>query len=120
MAALRRADLFCLAARIAADGDRDGLPNVIMEAMSQELPVVATEAGAIPEVVVPGSTGRLVPPDDPIALGLAIEGLIRDPNLRLTLGRMGRRRILDQFAYEQGIERLARRFGLTAAQREAA
>ena len=54
MAALRRADLFCLAARIAADGDRDGLPNVIMEAMSQELPVVATEAGAIPEVVVPG------------------------------------------------------------------
>ena len=65
-------------------------------------------------------TGRLVPPDDPMALGLAIEGLIRDPDLRLTLGRMGRRRILDRFAFEQGIERLARRFGLTAAQREAA
>lgn len=120
VAALRRADLFCLAARIAADGDRDGLPNVIMEAMSQELPVVATEAGAIAEVVVPGSTGRLVPPDDPIALGLAIEGLIRDPALRLTMGRLGRRRILDRFAFEHGIERLARRFGLTAAQREAA
>ena len=61
LAALRRADLFCLAARVAADGDRDGLPNVIMEAMSQELPVVATEVGAIDEVVVAGVTGRLVP-----------------------------------------------------------
>ncbi len=57
VAALRRADIFCLAARVAGDGDRDGLPNVIMEAMSQELPVVATEAGAIDEVVVDGVTG---------------------------------------------------------------
>ena len=56
------------------DGDRDGLPNVIMEAMSQELPVVATEVGAIPEVVVDGDTGRLVPPDDPAALAAPSSG----------------------------------------------
>lgn len=118
--ALRRADLFCLAARIAGDGDRDGLPNVIMEAMSQELPVVATEVAAIPEIVVPGGTGWLVPPDEPNALSLAIEGLIGDPALRLAMGRQGRRRILEQFAFTQGIEHLAQRFGLDAGRREAA
>ncbi|MFZ1429822.1 MAG: glycosyltransferase family 4 protein [Geminicoccaceae bacterium] len=120
VAALRRADLFCLAARIAEDGDRDGLPNVIMEAMSQELPVVATEVAAIPEIVVPGSTGWLVPPDDPDALSFAIEGLIGDPALRLAMGRQGRHRILEQFAFTQGIEHLARRFGLDSGRREAA
>ncbi len=120
LAALRRADLFCLAARIAGDGDRDGLPNVIMEAMSQELPVVASEVAAILEIVVPGGTGWLVPPDEPNALSHAIEGLIRDPALRLAMGRQGRRRILEHFAFRRGIEQLARRFGLDAGRREAA
>lgn len=120
VAALRRADLFCLAARIADDGDRDGLPNVIMEAMSQELPVVATEVGAIPEIVVPGGTGQLVPPNEPEALSRALSGLIGDPALRLAMGRQGRRRILEQFAFERGIEQLARRFELDASRNEAA
>jgi glycosyltransferase involved in cell wall biosynthesis len=120
LAALRRADLFCLAARIAGDGDRDGLPNVIMEAMSQELPVVASEVGAIAEIVVPGVTGRLVPPDDPVALSAALEGLIRGPGLRQEMGGQGRRRILDHFAPAPGIAQLARRFGLVTGRREAA
>jgi glycosyltransferase involved in cell wall biosynthesis len=120
LAALRAADLFCLAARIAGNGDRDGLPNVIMEAMSQELPVVASEVGAIPEIVVPGATGRLVAPEDPEALSRAIAGLIRDPELRLAMGREGRRRILERFSFEAGLERLARRLDLDIPRREAA
>jgi glycosyltransferase involved in cell wall biosynthesis len=120
LAALRRADLFCLAARIAGDGDRDGLPNVIVEAMSQELPVVATDVGAIAEAVIPGVTGRLVPPDDPAALSAALEELIRDPGLRQAMGGQGRRRILEHFALAPGIARLASRFGLAAGRREAA
>jgi glycosyltransferase involved in cell wall biosynthesis len=81
---------------------------------------VATEVAAIPEIVVPGGTGWLVPPDEPNALSLAIEGLIGDPTLRLAMGRQGRRRILEQFAFTQGIEHLAQRFGLDAGKREAA
>ena len=120
VAALRRADLFCLAARVAADGDRDGLPNVIMEAMSQELPVVATRAGAIDEVVVAGVTGLLVDPDNPATLATALAELIRAPERRLAMGREGRRRILAEFAFEDGIARLAARFGLAFDRRSAA
>ena len=107
-------------ARVAADGDRDGLPNVIMEAMSQELPVIATRAGAIDEVVEPGITGLLVPPDDPTALAAALAELIRAPDRRLAMGREGRRRILSEFAFEDGIARLAARFGLGTERRSAA
>lgn len=120
LASLRRADLFCLASRIAPDGDRDGLPNVVMEAMSQELPVVATRVAAIPEVVVDGVTGLLVPPEDPAALSEALAGLARDPERRLAMGREGRRRILEEFAFERGIERLAARFGIGTSARMAA
>jgi glycosyltransferase involved in cell wall biosynthesis len=91
--ALRRADLFCLPARVAADGDRDGLPNVVMEAMSQELPVVATRVAAIPEIVRDGVTGLLVPPEDPDAVAAAIARLAREPALRSAMGRAGRRRV---------------------------
>ena len=89
LAVLRRADLFCLAARIAQDGDRDGLPNVIMEAMSQELPVVAAAVGAISEVVVPDRTGELVAAEDPVALAKALELLIRAPERRAGHGHAG-------------------------------
>ena len=120
IAALRRADLFCLAARVAPDGDRDGVPNVIMEAMSQELPVVATRAGAIDEVVATGTTGLLIEPDDPGALAEALAAMIRSPQQRLVMGREGRRRILAEFAFEDGIARLARRFGVAVDRRSAA
>ena len=118
--ALRAADVFCLAARVARDGDRDGLPNVVMEAMSQELPVVATEIAAIPEVVAPGVTGLLVPPEQPEALARALAELIAAPETRRAMGREGRRRVLERFAFDVEIERLARRFGLPGAEREAA
>jgi glycosyltransferase involved in cell wall biosynthesis len=109
IAAYRAADLFVLANRIAADGDRDGLPNVLLEAGAMELAVVACETPTVLELVEHGLNGRLVPPDDPAALAAALAGLIRDPAARLRLGRAGRRRVLEQFAAEPGIERLAAR-----------
>jgi glycosyltransferase involved in cell wall biosynthesis len=67
------ASVFVAPSVIAADGDRDGIPNVILEAMSQGIPVVSTAVSGIPEVVHPGRTGWLVPPGDPLALADAIE-----------------------------------------------
>jgi len=120
--ALRAADLFVLASRVAADGDRDGIPNVLAEAMSQGLPVVATALPAIGELVEDGVSGRLVPPEDAGALATAIAALIADPAARATLGAAGFERVRRRFDMATGIARLAERFGLpvaTAPRREA-
>jgi glycosyltransferase involved in cell wall biosynthesis len=109
---LRAGDLFVLASRVAADGDRDGLPNVLMEAQSQGLACLATRLSAIPELIEDGATGVLVPPDDPAALAAALERLITRPELRDTLGRAAARRVRERFSSQAGIARLAERFGL--------
>src|SRR4029077_20227547 len=77
-AALGRADLFVLAAKKAADGDQDGLPNVLMEAAHQGLPLVSTRAAAIGEFIDHGSNGLLVAPGAPDELAGALARLIRD------------------------------------------
>jgi glycosyltransferase involved in cell wall biosynthesis len=115
LAQLREADLFVLASRIARDGDRDGLPNVLMEAQSQSLAVLATKAGAIAELIVDGETGLLLPSGDPAALGAALERLIGDPALRQRLGANGAARVARDFSLERCIDRLAAKFGLGAA-----
>ena len=76
------ADIFALACRIAADGDRDGLPNVLVEAASQRLACVSTDISGVPELLDDGENGLVVPPDDPQALAEALERAIRDPALR--------------------------------------
>jgi glycosyltransferase involved in cell wall biosynthesis len=116
----RAADLFVLASRIAADGDRDGLPNVLIEAQSQGLAVLATEVSAIPELVEDGITGRLVAPEDPRALSAALGALIGDPALRARLGRAGQDRVRSRFSMEAGIARLGARFGIAAESASAA
>ncbi len=108
-AAYRRADLFALASKVASDGDRDGLPNVLMEAAHQELACVATDTAAIPELIEDQGTGLLVPPADPAALATALERLIRTPGLRLELGRAARRAVLERFSFNAGVDRLAAR-----------
>lgn len=115
LAAYREADLFVLAAKVTGDGDRDGLPNVLMEAQSQRLVCVATRISGIPELIEDGATGVLVPPGDPPALARALAGLIGDPGRRAALGAAGERRVRAAFAMETGIELLAQRFGLRAA-----
>jgi glycosyltransferase involved in cell wall biosynthesis len=107
----RAADLFALPSRIAADGDRDGLPNVLMEAQSQRLPCIATTVSGIPELIDDGRTGLLVPPRDPEALAHALAALIADPALRARLGDAGCERTRRHFALEAGIDRIAVRLG---------
>jgi glycosyltransferase involved in cell wall biosynthesis len=115
--AYRAADLFVLASRIAPDGDRDGLPNVLLEAGAMELAVVASRVAAVPEVIEDGVNGRLVPPDDPASLSAALALLIADPAARLRLGQAGRARVLEQFAMTPGVDRLAARLRAELGQR---
>jgi glycosyltransferase involved in cell wall biosynthesis len=89
-------DLFLHPSVTAPNGDREGVPNVIYEAQSTGLPVVATRHGGIPEVVVEGKTGLLVPEGDPDALAEAL-ALMQDPDRRLRLGRAGAARIRAHF-----------------------
>jgi glycosyltransferase involved in cell wall biosynthesis len=108
--AYRGADLFVLPARIASDGDRDGLPNVLVEAQSQRLACVSTAVSAIPEFIVDGETGCLVPPGETAALAAAIDALIVDPNRRADLGRAGEARVRSSFDAQSGLAQLARLF----------
>jgi glycosyltransferase involved in cell wall biosynthesis len=117
LAAYRRADLFVLASKVAKDGDRDGLPNVLIEAQSQRLPCIATNVSGIPELIEQGVTGLLIPPGDPLALSQVMAALIRDPPRRAALGAAGERRVRNIFAMKIGIDALALRFGLSPAGR---
>lgn len=112
LAEYRNADLFALASRIARDGDRDGLPNVLAEAQSQALACVATRVSAIPELVRDGQTGLLVEENDPVALARALEALITNPARRRALGQAGQSRVVESFALDASLEPLARKFGL--------
>jgi glycosyltransferase involved in cell wall biosynthesis len=116
LAEYRAADLFALASRVARDGDRDGLPNVLVEAQSQGLACVATRVSGIPELIDDGTTGLLVEPEAPEKLAQALETLIREPARRRSLGEAGRRRVQENFGLDGNIARLSRRFGLNAAE----
>jgi glycosyltransferase involved in cell wall biosynthesis len=113
----RGADLFVLNSRIAEDGDRDGLPNVLMEAQSQRLPVIATRLAGIPELVIDGETGVLVPADDEAELAAAIASLLRDPERRDRYAAAGFARVRSRFAMDRGIDDLERRFAADRAPR---
>jgi glycosyltransferase involved in cell wall biosynthesis len=104
----RASDLLLLASEVAPDGDRDGLPNVVVEALSQGLPVVATRAGAIAELVDDGVHGRLVSPGDAGALAAAIEELARDPDQRQQMGAAGIHRVAAGWDLDAGAERVHR------------
>lgn len=74
----RKSHVFVLASKVASNGDRDGLPNVILEAMALGIPVVSTDISAIPEAIQNGRTGILVPPDNPRELAGAIKKVLSD------------------------------------------
>src|SRR5262249_46673959 len=79
----------------------EGLGSAMLEAMACRRAVVGTRAGGIPEVVVDGQTGLLVPPHDDTALAAAIVRLLRDASLRQALGDAGRKRVEDEFSAER-------------------
>ena len=94
--AYRTADIFVLASRVSPDGDRDGLPNVLLEAQSQRLACVATTVSGIPELIDDGVTGLLVEPRGPQALARALARLIGDP---VALSRLVPRELVFTYAW---------------------
>jgi len=113
--AYRGADIFVLPSRVAGDGDRDGLPNVLLEAQSQRLACVSTRVSGIPELIVDGVTGLLVEPRAPAELAQALSRLIAEPALRRALGDAGYERTTSAFSLQAGADRLARRFAASLA-----
>ncbi|MEP9389167.1 glycosyltransferase [Mesorhizobium sp. KR9-304] len=108
VAALREADIFVLPSRIASDGDRDGLPNVLMEAASQELPILSTSVSSIPEFIENGKQGVLVEPDVG-ELASALAAMIADPYGRAARAEAARERLVEHFGMDAGIDRLVAR-----------
>ena len=110
MTLLQEADLFVLPAKEAASGDRDGLPNVLLEAASQRLAIVATDFAGIPEFVRPGIDGELVRAGDWESLSNTINLLARDPERRNALGAAAHERLCRDFGMDGAIDLLEERF----------
>ncbi|MDP4002924.1 glycosyltransferase family 4 protein [Methylobacterium sp. NEAU K] len=114
VAAMRAADLFILPTKPAPGGDRDGLPNVLMEAASQALPILATAFAGTPEFITDGAHGILVPPRDPTALARALARLAADPALRRSLGEAARSRLERDFSEEAAVDLIGARLSASA------
>lgn len=103
---LRAADIFILPSKQAASGDRDGLPNVVMEAASQALPIIATDFAGIPEFVRHDVEGLLCQPSDIPALSAHLAKLITEPVLREQLGQAALQRLRTSFSAQSGIAQI--------------
>jgi len=103
---LGSADIFALASVTDAQGASDVFPTVIIEAMAAGRPVVSTRLAGIPESVVHGETGLLVPPEDTMTLAEALSRLVQDAKLRSDYGRAGRERIEQHFQIDQTVRPL--------------
>jgi sugar transferase (PEP-CTERM/EpsH1 system associated) len=97
----------------------EGLPIALLEAMAAGRPVVATRVGGVPEVVVDGTTGRLVATSDPDALANAILTLLQDPDLRRRMGAAGQARVRKHFSVERMVKDMDQLYCRLLAQREA-
>ena len=103
----QQAHLFVLGCEVAANGDRDGIPNVLLESMAMGVPVVATDISAIPELVDTEKTGILVPPGQPDQLAEAMIRMLTDTELRSRVIQAARQRVLQDFDNKQLINDLA-------------
>lgn len=108
IAAMRAADLFVLPSRVAEDGDRDGLPNVLMEAASQGLPILSTPVSAIPEFIQSGTHG-LLSDDAPAALADAMLRLAHAPDEARRMADAALSRLRRDFGMDPGIRQLNNR-----------
>jgi glycosyltransferase involved in cell wall biosynthesis len=105
-----RASVFVAPCVIGADGNRDGLPTVLIEAMALGIPVVSTPVTGIPEIVRPGETGQLVAPNDPQSLARAIERAIAQPAWSGEMARAGRELVEQQFDLRRNVSQLRELF----------
>ena len=110
ISALHRADVFVLTPTVTSDGDRDGIPNVLVEAMACGLPVVSTAAGGIPELVTNGDNGFLVDPGDVASVESQIATLLDSPQLRHRMGIAARRTVESGYDVNAAAEQLQRIF----------
>lgn len=111
----RQATVFVAPCVVASDGNRDGLPTVLVEAMALGVPVVATPVTGIPELVEDEATGMLVPERDPEALAAAIERVLADPALAERLARRARARVEERFDVRENVAQLRQLFEEVAA-----
>ncbi len=100
------ADLFVLACRVAQSGDRDGVPNVLVESLAMGVPVVATTVSALPELITHEQSGLLVEPDDPEHLARAMERMLTDTALRERVIREGRKKVVEDFDNRKTLQEL--------------
>ncbi|MCB0167209.1 MAG: glycosyltransferase family 4 protein [Anaerolineae bacterium] len=107
---LNQADIFTLPCIVASNGDIDGIPNVLMEAMATEIPVISTYVSGIPELIENEECGLLVNEKDETALAEALQRLLENPTLRAELGRRGRQKVIQEFNIDRNAERLASLF----------
>jgi glycosyltransferase involved in cell wall biosynthesis len=106
----QRGTIFVLPCIMGEDGDRDGIPNVILEAMAMGLPVVSTDHSGIPEAVQDGVNGCLVTPADAHQLAEALAALLDDPAVRQRFGRNGRMKISSEFRVDTNVDKLLKEF----------
>ncbi|HEY7721627.1 MAG TPA: glycosyltransferase [Pedococcus sp.] len=115
VAALAHTDVFALTPRVTEDGDRDGIPNVLVEAMASAVPVVTTSVGGVPELVQDGVNGAMVPPGDPSLIAQGLATLLADPDLRARMGTSARATVEDDYDVNAAALRLAGIFGTRTA-----
>lgn len=102
----RRADIFLVPSVIGARGARDGLPNVLLEAMACGLVAVGSDVAGIPEAIEDGVTGILVPPGDPAALAEAVARLAGDPEPARRMAREAHQRVVARYSRQSCMDRL--------------
>jgi colanic acid/amylovoran biosynthesis glycosyltransferase len=107
---LDRTDAFVLPCITASNGDMDGVPVSLMEAMAMEIPTVSTRVSGIPELIEDGVSGLLVAEKDELALANALQRLIEDKALRVRLGENGRHKVIREFNNHQSTTQLATLF----------
>ncbi|HMV86970.1 MAG TPA: glycosyltransferase family 4 protein [Blastocatellia bacterium] len=110
-----QATVFALPCQVMDDGDRDGIPNVLVEAMAMQLPVVSTRISGIPELIEDRANGLLIPQKDAQALAAALKTLLDDAALRERLGRAAREKVCRDFDAKRNILALKSLFPGSAA-----
>jgi colanic acid/amylovoran biosynthesis glycosyltransferase len=105
----RRASVVVAPCVVGSDGNRDGLPTVLVEAMAIGVPVVSTDVTGIPELVEDGLTGLVVRQHDPVALAAAVARIVTDPARAAALARAGRERVEEQFDLRRNVSELRAR-----------